>query len=536
MKFCFGHGSQMRQMMKSRSRHLQGRVTREWALHTTAKRESGARLQHFIRLLQARRQRRVETGVLGWWGSYAQAALSLKRVRSRTSLRQRQRIGERLQESDRGGSGDSEGGEVHPPQAAGDAMVAMEVGSAAGGWVEEHAITEPESGAPALAPIFTQRLAARRKQCMLLRAFAVWRGAVEEREEVLLVLGSALELRVQHISTDQALRAWAALLELRWLRHRMLHRAVAMLQRNAVVGCFDCWVEVHREQQRADRAHACATARAIARLRLYFHHLAQAALHAWTSTAVAARRARRLQARTGRRFCGQALTAWAQEALAPCEYDAAVGWSWLSHSVMRQAREKPLREVLTHPTEGFYMKRDVFGSTGDFITSPEISQMFGEMLGIWSVCLWQQMGCPKKVSIVELGPGRGTLMADFLRVDALPQPRSSLAGSLQQALGTKVFAPFMAAVEVHLVEVSPKLREMQYKKLACVSEELEGASTGLPARPPAPAATQQYDTTPEGIPLVKSGGDEGAPEELEGAEEPSLRGISELCGRPVEWH
>ncbi|KAK3257422.1 hypothetical protein CYMTET_33488, partial [Cymbomonas tetramitiformis] len=119
-----------------------------------------------------------------------------------------------------------------------------------------------------------------------------------------------------------------------------------------------------------------------------------------------------------------------------------------------------MKEVLTHPTEGFYMKRDVFGSTGDFITSPEISQMFGEMLGIWSVCLWQQMGCPKKVSIVELGPGRGTLMADFLR-------------------GTKVFAPFMAAVEVHLVEVSPKLREMQYKKLACVSEELEGASIGF---------------------------------------------------------
>lgn len=180
-------------------------------------------------------------------------------------------------------------------------------------------------------------------QCMLLRAFAVWRGAVEEREEILLVLGSALELRVQHISAEQALRAWAALLELRWLRHRMLHRAVAMLQRNAMAGCFDCWVEVRCEQQRADRAHACATARAISRLRLYFHHLAQAALHSWSWTAVTARRTRQLQARTGRRFRGQVLTAWAQEALVPRGCGAVVCWSWLSHSMLRQTREKPLR-------------------------------------------------------------------------------------------------------------------------------------------------------------------------------------------------
>ena len=72
--------------------------------------------------------------------------------------------------------------------------------------------------------------------------------------------------------------------------------------------------------------------------------------------------------------------------------------------------------ALTHPTQGYYRKADPLGTHGDFITAPEISQMFGEMLGIWIVQTRQQLGAPKNFNIVELGPGRGTLMSDALRI------------------------------------------------------------------------------------------------------------------------
>lgn len=71
---------------------------------------------------------------------------------------------------------------------------------------------------------------------------------------------------------------------------------------------------------------------------------------------------------------------------------------------------------LTHPSKGYYRASDPIGSSGDFITAPEISQMFGELVGFWMVSLWQQMGEPKSFTLLELGPGRGTLMADILRV------------------------------------------------------------------------------------------------------------------------
>ena len=82
------------------------------------------------------------------------------------------------------------------------------------------------------------------------------------------------------------------------------------------------------------------------------------------------------------------------------------------------------------------MKKDVFGASGDFTTSPEISQMFGEMVGIWCVSTWESMGKPEKIRLVELGPGRGTLMHDILRVASR-------------------FSGFHQALELHLVEMSP---------------------------------------------------------------------------------
>ena len=106
-----------------------------------------------------------------------------------------------------------------------------------------------------------------------------------------------------------------------------------------------------------------------------------------------------------------------------------------------------MKEVLTNAVSGYYMHNDVFGVQGDFITSPEISQMFGELIGIWCVNEWMQIGSPDKLQVVELGPGRGTLADDMLRVLAQ-------------------FPGIRDAVSLHLVEISPRLRSMQAKKLA----------------------------------------------------------------------
>jgi SAM-dependent MidA family methyltransferase len=106
-----------------------------------------------------------------------------------------------------------------------------------------------------------------------------------------------------------------------------------------------------------------------------------------------------------------------------------------------------MRLCLAHPRYGYYVTRDPFGQKGDFTTAPEVSQMFGELIGAWAATVWRQMGSPAKLRLVELGPGRGTLMADALRAaKALPE--------------------FRAALSVHLVEISPALREVQKRTLA----------------------------------------------------------------------
>jgi len=100
-----------------------------------------------------------------------------------------------------------------------------------------------------------------------------------------------------------------------------------------------------------------------------------------------------------------------------------------------------------HDAEGgYYATRDPFGRSGDFITAPEISQMFGEMLGLWCGQVWVDQGCPKNTRLVELGPGRGTLMADALR-------------ALKRVPG------FLDEVELVLVEASPTLRDIQHARL-----------------------------------------------------------------------
>ncbi|KAH7846037.1 hypothetical protein Vadar_008984 [Vaccinium darrowii] len=116
-----------------------------------------------------------------------------------------------------------------------------------------------------------------------------------------------------------------------------------------------------------------------------------------------------------------------------------------------------MEEVLTNPKAGFYINRDVFGAGGDFITSPEVSQMFGEMIGVWAMSLWEQMGQPTRVNLIELGPGRGTLMADLLR-------------------GASKFKKFTDSLNIHMVECSPTLQKLQYDRLKCIDEDSSDVS------------------------------------------------------------
>jgi NADH dehydrogenase [ubiquinone] 1 alpha subcomplex assembly factor 7 len=102
---------------------------------------------------------------------------------------------------------------------------------------------------------------------------------------------------------------------------------------------------------------------------------------------------------------------------------------------------------LSDPVRGYYMTRDPLGAAGDFITAPEISQMFGELMGLWAAAVWRTMGSPDPVRVVELGPGRGTMMVDALRA-------------------AKVMPAFRAAIALHLVEVSPELQRLQREALA----------------------------------------------------------------------
>ncbi|MGA8170244.1 MAG: SAM-dependent methyltransferase [Methylocystis sp.] len=108
--------------------------------------------------------------------------------------------------------------------------------------------------------------------------------------------------------------------------------------------------------------------------------------------------------------------------------------------------ERYMSLCLQHPRHGYYMKRDPFGAEGDFITAPEISQMFGEMLGVWIGEAWAAAGKPADARLVELGPGRGVLMSDVLRVG-------------------RVAPGFLDAISVDLVETSPVLRDLQERTL-----------------------------------------------------------------------
>ncbi len=124
----------------------------------------------------------------------------------------------------------------------------------------------------------------------------------------------------------------------------------------------------------------------------------------------------------------------------------------VEHLRHRIERDGPLTvadymaEALSHPRHGYYTTREPFGVAGDFVTAPEISQVFGELVGLWLADAWLRIGQPSPVALVDLGPGRGTLMGDVWRAAA------AVPG-------------FREAAEPWLVETSPRLRDMQQRFL-----------------------------------------------------------------------
>ena len=127
----------------------------------------------------------------------------------------------------------------------------------------------------------------------------------------------------------------------------------------------------------------------------------------------------------------------------------------------------------------YYTSRDPLGSAGDFVTAPEISQMFGELLGLWAAEVWRMMGAPEKIHLVELGPGRGTLMRDALRA-------------------LQVAPDFRRAMSLHLVELSPVLQEAQRAALAPENMQVNWHKdmSGLPAGPTILLANEFVDALP----------------------------------------
>ena len=138
----------------------------------------------------------------------------------------------------------------------------------------------------------------------------------------------------------------------------------------------------------------------------------------------------------------------------------------------------PVDRFMARALSHYYATRDPLGAAGDFTTAPEISQMFGELIGLWAAHCNALIGAPASVALVELGPGRGTLMADALRASARAAPA------------------FRAALAVHLVETSPALRSKQADRLGPAVADWHETIDTLPTGPLIVVANEFFDALP----------------------------------------
>jgi NADH dehydrogenase [ubiquinone] 1 alpha subcomplex assembly factor 7 len=133
--------------------------------------------------------------------------------------------------------------------------------------------------------------------------------------------------------------------------------------------------------------------------------------------------------------------------------------------------------ALHHPTFGYYRTRDPLGAGGDFVTAPELSQAFGEVIGAWLAQAWWDLGEPVPFRLVELGPGRGTLIADLLRA-------------------TRSVSGFQGGLRLHLVETGERLRALQAERLAGMEVSWHDAFADVPRGPLLLLANEFFDTLP----------------------------------------
>ncbi|WP_093186839.1 class I SAM-dependent methyltransferase [Pseudovibrio sp. Tun.PSC04-5.I4] len=132
---------------------------------------------------------------------------------------------------------------------------------------------------------------------------------------------------------------------------------------------------------------------------------------------------------------------------------------------------------LSDPKHGYYMTQQPFGTKGDFTTAPEISQLFGELIGAWLLHQWISQDLKDPIQLVEIGPGRGTLMKDILRVISLrPQ--------------------MLAQTQIHLVETSPSLRKVQKKQLKAYEIKWHDNLQNIPKGPTLLVANELFDALP----------------------------------------
>lgn len=138
-----------------------------------------------------------------------------------------------------------------------------------------------------------------------------------------------------------------------------------------------------------------------------------------------------------------------------------------------------MRYALSSSSESYYKRINEIGENGDFITSPEISQLFGEMIALWAIEKWHDIGKPKEFCLAELGPGRGKLMQDFLRVASLEKD-------------------FLKACGVYLYEINPNFIEIQRSNLAQYEKQINWFSdiNDLPALPLITITNEFFDALP----------------------------------------
>ncbi len=159
---------------------------------------------------------------------------------------------------------------------------------------------------------------------------------------------------------------------------------------------------------------------------------------------------------------------------------------------------------LTANNTTYYRRGNPIGASGDFITAPEVSQIFGELIAVWAITVWQSMGGPRPFVLAELGPGRGTLMHDALRAaSAVPT--------------------FREAAQVHLVESSSTLREMQGRALASLCKPQWHLSlTAIPETPLIVVANEFFDALPVEQHIYENGSWYKRVVSLNGSDRPSF--------------